>query len=560
MRRRLLVSWVLFAATIATMLGLCFSEHLERAFFTHDAEAELLAVTSIADSGFTRLSIPWTAAYRTDPEALLPFGENFLTVHDHRLYASRPLVFVLLASVAYALGGMLGLYLLPALAGGAAIHLAYSVALRSRTPQSLPCPSWVVPAVAFATPVPFYSSCAWNMIVGAAFATAAVRLLLARGTLAVPLAGVAFGVGVGIRPELALLGLPLVGWGVFVLGFRRAAPLVAGALAAALGIAMLNHAAFGSILGPHVRGNEMPLASWLATRPAVFRDLFLRSLGGVWLEAPAAVAAIVALLPARLGWPGPRIRALALCTLALTATASAALSVASADPFAAALETHSVFAATPLLLLVPFFSAGEDERLRALRWLCIAFLLLAWLTCPPQAAHAAHFGPRILVVAVPLMAIVAVTAGAALLREIPGLAARLAIGALLLASVVDQAYGLRLLHFKQRESATFKADLARDELPIVAGEWVVPADLASWYPHRALWLPRGAEDLRRVFSALDERGDSRLLVLSRDGSPLDRQMHGLAAAGRLAIVERRSMRSRLFHYRGMSAVVYEVSR
>ena len=560
MRRRLLVSWTLFAATVATVFAIVFAGGLERAFFTHDAEAELLAVTSIVDSGFTRLSIPWTSAYRVDREALLPFGENFLAVHEHRLYASRPLLFLLLASLAYGACGVLGLYLLTALAGGTAIHLAYGLAARSSGAQSLPCPSWVVPALAFATPLLFYSACYWNMVVGAALATAAVYLLLEAGSVSAPLAGVVLGLGAGIRPELALLALPVLGWAVWTLGLRRAMAFLAGLLSVALGIALLNQAVFGSILGPHVRGNEVPFASWLATRPAVLHDLVLRSRGAAWLEAAAAAAALVALLPARLGWPGPRTRTIALAALGLAAAGSAALSLAAPDPFAAALETHSLFAAAPFLLLALFFPAGEARRMRSMRWLALACLALACLACPPQAAHAAHFGPRILLAVVPLLAVVAAAAYAALLHDLPGRSARAALALLLLASCADQVYGLRLLLYKQRESAAFKAELARDELPIAAGDWTVPADLASWYPRRALWLPRGAEDLRRIFAALEERRDSQLLVLSREGSPLDRQMRALSASGALSVLERRPLRSKLFHHRGMSAVVYEVAR
>jgi len=91
--RLFLLFWASIVGTTASALVLFAVDGLTLAFFTHDAEAELLAVNSIVDSGFTRVSIPWTRAYDSFHEPLLPFGENFVSVHDHRVYASRPLPF-----------------------------------------------------------------------------------------------------------------------------------------------------------------------------------------------------------------------------------------------------------------------------------------------------------------------------------------------------------------------------------------------------------------------------------------------------------------------------------
>ena len=194
--------------------------------------------------------------------------------------------------------------------------------------------------------------------------------------------------------------------------------------------------------------------------------------------------------------------------------------------------------------------------MRGLRWLAVACLVLAALFCPPQAAHAAHWGPRVFVGFMPLLGVAAWSAAGSYVRAFRGASVRLALGALLLTSLADQAFSLRLLYYKKHESAVFKAELGRVDLPIVSDQWVVPADLASWYPRRALWLPRSTTDLERIFENLRRNGQPRMLVVAREGSTLDRYLRGLVAQGRLREESRQPVRSRLFHYAGMSAAVY----
>ncbi len=558
---RLPIFWLLILVTAASTLTLCAVNSLWLEFFTHDAEVELLAIRSIVDSGFQRVSIPWTQAYELFREELVPFGENFLAVYDDRLYASRPLLFLLLSAAMYGVLGVAGLYLLPLIAALGSVHLGYRVA------QSLPVPATsrvspvlVVPLLAFTTPILFYGLCFWNMIVGAVASTWAVYLLLKKETRYAGLvAGLVFGLGVGIRPDLSVLAILIVLWSLQQFGRRQTGKFLVGLGLAAILVCGLNYAVFGSLWGPHLAGNQEPMSSWLASRPYTLYDLFVTSLAGHVLEGIAVGAGILAMLPSGIGFVGRRFRAVMLWVFALASGWIALKTLVSPHPFESTLSTHSLLACSPFLFFVFFFSSKEDSRNRSLRWLALAYLLLTSLLCPPQAAQAAHWGPRIFVGFLPVVGVMAYFGGVEYLGAFRGRWVRSAIWALLLVSLVNQAFSLKLLYYKKHESLVFKEQMRRDELPIISGEWVIPADLASWYPHRALWLAENTTDLERIFQNLQATGQSKILALVREGSPLDLDMQSLAQARLLRQEARQPIQSRLFYYSDMKAVVYRLA-
>lgn len=540
-------------------------DNLEDAFFTHDAECEYLAVISITESGFTRISIPWSKAYSSYHEELLSFSSNFFTIREHRLYVSRPLTFLIISAVMYNLIGLMGLYILPAAAAIGSIIVGYKIAEYLQNPStsdsSLLLPT-VIPMLAFTTPILFYGLCYWGISLGGYAAASAVCLSLLRQkeTMRVIMAGAILAIGVSIRPELIILAVLMIVWLWRLFGRPVALKLTLGIVLVMSINCVSNVAVYGSLIGPHITGNRIPFLFWIRSRLNVFYELFMRSLGPVEVEGIAGVAVLFAFLPSRIRDVGEKWRTIALWAFVISASWVTIATFVYPDPFEGTLKNHSLLACAPFLFLVFFFPSEEGEIVRSLRWLTVGYLLFTALFCPPQAAMAAHWGPRIFMVFMPLMGIVAFFSAIKYIDTYRGILIKIAVLLLIALSTANQIYSLKLLHFKKSQSAIFKSEIASlGTLPVITDQWTVPLDLASFYPKRALWLPKNPNEVSLILQVLKESKQHRILVLFQAGSPLDSFFKTLVEKDVLAVVAQHDIKSRVFHYKRLRALEYRVT-
>lgn len=468
-----------------------------------------------------RGSLPY-AGRELDPEGrFFPIGAPFARVIEGRAVAQYPPTFALISRPFVKTFGAWGGYVLPLLG---ALLAAWGAARLAARWDGRAAP-WAFLFAGPLGPLAWYGTQFWeHTLVAACVVWAAVHwprrsvipaLLLAFATW-MREESVLFVPAFAASSLAAVSGSPQERPSTRAEAMRTSALFALVYFAALMPFLGLQQWVTGSMLGFHFSGNlEGSLGEvLLAGRMDVVRGLLWsgsRGATGV-LEVALTIAAALCIVATRfLDAPRRSLGAAVACALMGAVAVECALALAADRSMPMTLiHTSGLLLFAPWVLAV---CAGSHAGARSLAWMtCVAVASLLLVT-PSVTAFALHWGPRVLLSALPLLA---ATAALGLTRLLNGTAGGIpAIGsALLVASCLAlQGYGAwlqaRVTRGAQRQleqAESFLAQATAARLPLVTSEWWYAATYAPLLVRRPVFRASSRADLQRWIELLRASG------------------------------------------------------
>jgi hypothetical protein len=500
------------------------------AFWTVDAGSKALLAQRLLDSGYAELAFEHPAI-QVDPQGhAFPIPPPYAVARDGGFVSQYPVAYPALAAPFAAVLGGAGLRV-PAALGVSAC--AYLFVL------------WLTPAVgrgwagaggaalALATPLFFYGVTVWEHSLTAALSLGAWLALTRRSRARLLAAGLLIGIACWLRTELALMGIALA----FACWIRDRQPadaawLAAGALPAATMLLVFNALAYGDPLGPHVLGNVGAASGPLAPGVLLARaSALLGAFGGNAAEGAALGVLTLSCLVAGAA-AARRERATVVVTglaLAIGVTVSlyGAFQTASARvPWIVLAHYNGLAVRMPAICLAGLGAARVWQRSEyaSLRLGVVAglgFLLLASIFRIGFTDFMAggHWGPRMLLPAVPALAALALAAlHAEVCQASPPRARALLAGALALAlaGLVSTGVSIRLLDAQKREGRRLQRTLLDAPQPFLVTDYSPLAQqLAGLWGRKPLLLTSSPASFARIVEGLSEAGIESFLWVQR---------------------------------------------
>jgi hypothetical protein len=440
-----------------------------------------------------------------------------------RLYAPFSVTFAYLTSLPYAWFSFLGLYLPSILSLALIVLVTGLLAARVVGPRGQLAAAAIT---GLATPLLFYGVEFFEHAPAVLLGGLSLLLVLRASEGRRPLwslagAGFLTGLAVTLRPEMSVFGLAAAG----ALLYSRLVPrrpmaqlgALLGGAAVVLGpMLVLNKIYFGYAAGLSVFSNAV--SGWGAGRvsaadaiPGLLLPVVMPHAGSLdrILTALVAIALpglIVVLLREKRG--AGRAAGLALA-VALIGLIGYRLAQAGKDDLGltSLLDTFPLVLFLVLALLLrrtgapapPEEATAPDPAWRAARFLgaVVVIYVALFLAITPHWGFPAQWGPRLLLMVFPPLAILAVRLYARLARAGYGLAVPVLFWGLVLASVAAQGLGIRMLYLVKSGDArllTTLAHITKPEEPLVSDYHAFRQRNAALFPHRIfLQIPWSSE-------------------------------------------------------------------
>lgn len=469
----------------------------ERGFWIYDTALKFIQVRSLAEYG--DFALAW-AGRSLDPR--LEFGPiqagGFALVGDDVHSAYSP-VFPLLSAPFYHWFGARGLNALPLFGALLTLQAVWRLGgfVASTRASASHAGTAAVLAVAFATPLWFYSLTFWEHVPAVGLSCwsvwACIRYMQEPDCRRAAFVGALAAVPIYFRPEnylFAVVVLAFAGWSA---RRRYSEVLVLGAscVAALLPLWAFHIWMFGHPLGLHIANQgwaDATFADYLTERAQVVVRLLINLHGNQFWSLAAAIPFYLALVMAR------RIRGHSLqWVLPIAAWAGVASGVVilfghltSPRPMNWLMLSNGLFSASPLLILA-FINSDEhvaaEVKLvrRTLLGISVAFSVLYALFIPEVNSKGIHWGCRFLLCVYPLLAVLA--AGSVVEwwgRIRPGRISLASVTVLVLMSVGFQLYSLALLHDRKEFTAAVNDRVRASNADIIVTDlWFVPVQLVD---------------------------------------------------------------------------------
>lgn len=494
--------WPLVLLAVLSILLLLVALRPVGAFWTVDNGQKYLLAHAIAHGSVLRPSLE-DAREGTSVEAARDAGRweairpPFAQRVDGRLVSQYPPAFSAATAGLLALFGDRALLVLP-LAGALATVLAVVALARAAG-----APAGASAALAMPLgPLLLYGALLWEQTLAAALvawgAALWVRALDRHGGAIG--AGLLLGIAVWLREETILLAVVALGLGAGARRWRLVLAMGGGLTLALLPHLLWQAVSTGNPLGLRLGGNvhaASSIAGLVSGRVDVAWTLLLACGREPATALPVAIAGLVG-LGGLVRWAGdstPR-RLVGIATaLALVPSAAALVAVLRAPwpPFAM-MNVSGLLAFCPWLVLI----AGDRTALRTpLVRLALIGLALLVLVTPRVTAHGVHWGPRILLSCVPLLAPAAALGARRWVRNgrLPLLALVLAVAATVqLGGAVVQTRTLqRIGDILERTRGVLAG--VEPSTPIVTDLWWYAQQLAPLYIERPIAAAQTADEL-----------------------------------------------------------------
>lgn len=496
-----------------------------------DNAHRLWITQSIIRSGYTSFSIPWPGATLDPKLEYLPLVPPLVAFREGRVYSSYPPLFSALSAPFYQMFGPVGLSILPLL--GSLLTLLGVAKVGARLGLTQSGQAAAILLAGLATPLWFYSSQFWEHSLDLCLIVWALFLLLKflQGHHPAPffLSAIAIAASVYLRGENYLLCALFVA--LTMLHFHTRKLKLGLILAFAMGLTLVplwtfNLLATGHLMGFHM-SNHNPLQEGFRQHLFERFSVFYRLLGAASQKPWESVLLMLPFLGLFLFYPHfsrRTFRWLFPAVAALAAIASAAVlmeGLRTENHRLWMIHVNSLFPVSPIIVLglIGCRSAGTERiRWRRLVWaLVLAFSFLYALICPEVASNGLHWGNRFLLLAYPLLAILAVCNFEEWRRldGPPRSWAKLSLALVVGVSLVFQVYSIYFLYSKTQLDQRVNRLLGQyPEKVIVSDRMWFPFNAAQHFFDRQMFtLPPGQalDPLRRKLAAA---GVSRFLFVT----------------------------------------------
>jgi hypothetical protein len=474
-------------------------------FFSSDEGVKFIQLRSLAENGFRSARIRWPGD-ALGLERRYAVVERFFELRDGELYSPHPLSFALASAPGWLAFGFRGLYVLPLLAGAAAVLLTIVLAraFGARRP-------WLAGAVvAFASPIFFYSLCYWEHTPAVALWLGGFALLLRRSTARLAFAGALWGLGAALRPEFYWLAAwSVAALFIFQKGARlRTAIWPAAAFSfTAVGLELFMQALWGQPAFMRLGAN---LGYGVPRGPAAFINGVNHSVVAVvpWYLAVGA-AAVIGFASMGMKWrPGAYVAA--ACGVLLTPLYWRFFG-GHATPLVASFP--AVFGLVFLAFPEVRRSLGGAGALEKSFYLAaVGFAATLFVVIPDTSGYA--WGPRFLLYVMPAAAVALAKAAEGSGGRGWSLGAAFVISFAAL-SAATQLFGLARLAGTKAARQDLIADLASlVPAPALTNKWYLPAYAAPLYFRQPFVLVTEERQLPAVGEKLAARGLKQVYFLS----------------------------------------------
>jgi hypothetical protein len=515
-------------------------------FWINDCGNKALVAKRLLETGFRDPHFDHPAV-AVDPSArAFPIAAPFAVERPAGSLSVYPLAYPALSAPFLAVFGPIGLRL-PAAFGLAACTAAMVL--------------WLAPAfgrrwalvggltLAFATPLFFYGVTLWEHSLTVALCIGAWGLLDRDSSARLFSAGWLLASACWLREEIALMGVAvaIAAW----LQWRRPGVLlwlVAGAALPALALLALNEGLYGSPLGAHLAASRGARAGSAGlSEPADISALraLPSLLAGIGRNAgERALLGIAALAAPLLGWVARRrVRAASALAAAWALVAAVGLAawglgvvrmLVADQPLDALVRHNGLLIQMPMFALVGLGAASLGQRVCvSLRVGLLAgslFLLFALIAgvgfgsgYGVQSGFGVHWGPRVLLPALPAMVALAVAAIRAGLGSSVGVVVRVsraAALALLLAGLLSSALATAILAEQKRDAARFQqAVRARPERFMLTTHPLLAQHLSGLWDEKPQLLATDLASLTAAVVGLRAGGAAQFLLVVPAGAP-----------------------------------------
>jgi len=238
------------AAIALTMLVLVLA--LPPALMQNDEGVKLIQAQSLWQTGWRSRALPYPGATLDSTGAYFPLRPPFAWWHSGHWYGLYPTPFVALSALAWRLGGLRAIFLLPWAAAVAAVALTGLCAERATGKPA--AGAFAAFSVAVATPLALYGTLHFEHTIGVALLLGALVLIAdpAPSWQKLILAGVLIGLGPMFRTELYCAPFAVVPFALVLWGPR---PRTLGRLLVVGGVALL-------LVSVHWLWNQLAFDTW----------------------------------------------------------------------------------------------------------------------------------------------------------------------------------------------------------------------------------------------------------------------------------------------------------
>lgn len=322
--------------------------------------------------------------------------------------------------------------------------------------------------------------------------------------------GFILAIAIFIRPEMAYFAL--AAW-IFLM--KNRVNVIIGGVAGLVLMLWVNRLLAGSFLPLQIVSNfgfrweNLTIGGWLVSRADAVYALLIQSSRLWYLSAIAAAAAVIYLV-----FPGA---VKLLFPAAMTAVIIAAWP--DAQPFFHTATKGGLLFAAPLFFIA-FFVKTENPELEKIRKAVLLTVILTVLTTP--VFRGIHFGPRLLLPVIPLLAVML----SVYLQKTLESKNKLKIYALtgvIFAQLLVTVWGIDLLFDKRAVNAARREQiLAKSENSIVTLRWWLQQEIPELYFQRDLYLADTVLDFKLMLIDFYREGVRYFtLLIPEDGkSPL----------------------------------------
>jgi hypothetical protein len=499
---------------------------------------KFIQVQGILRSGFESFAIDWPG-FAIDPSYDFgPIAKPFMHFDEGELYVSYSPVFALVSALPFELFGPVGLYLLPLAAGLLALPAVRRLAQMVSGDETARVGAVAVLLAGLATPLWFYSHSFWEHTPALALSCWSFVACLHYREQPTRQRAVATAVLAALpiyfRTDAYLLAaVVLVFAGLAARRPLRALAMLAAVCAAALiPLWSFHWLALGDPLGFHLQSqlwSEISLSDYLAARGEAANNLLVRGHGNAWWSWAAATPFLLCAAFA------PRLREARLQRM-VPVTVAAALAAAvvvltghlfAQRPMSWLMLSNGLFAASPICILAFLPPAGErpsrgrdspQQMRKALLGIVVVYAGLYALFVPVLNTTGIHWGSRFLL---PIYPVLAALASVSLVTwwerwKVGSVLPRILVVGLVAVSFGLQLYSLALLAARKQFSQELNAQVALDSADIVITDtWFLPADLASSFYAKPIFLARHASERRRLEAAAGTAGARQALLVER---------------------------------------------
>jgi len=504
---------------IASALLLTYTGPLN-GFWSSDQGVKLLQVQSLLLNKLSNSALVYPGAGLDPDDRVNPFRGQYFR-HNGRTYAMFSDAFALVSSLPFFFFGFAGLYLVP----------MFSLAALSLTCFRIAYPILgtggallTALALVLTSPLLFYGVIFWEHMPATLLVTLAVWQALEGNhrnkQFQFVVAGAAIGVAVWLRNETVLAAPALIGAVLLtqrVQALRTACWISIGTAAGMLPLLIYNQITFGLVTGPHVlvagaaqyqRAND-PLTMRLA-----WSDQLI-----VPHDEPLLVGAVIAMALIALITAVRRTSRVTNTGLALIIVLAIMISVLIQMAPRSGLQT-ALLITFPVVLLCCFPSVPTEQpnlvnAPSILTTFGLIFIALAWMVPLPDGG--AQWGPRMLLPALPALAIAGIwRASSWLRRPMSGAAVSSAMAIFFFVSLLAQCAGLRQLRAFNIANYTLLTTVAQSEASVIITDtWYGPPLLAPiFYDRRMIFLIDDGNDLDYLIERMNTSGFDTVYYLS----------------------------------------------